>query len=941
MAIKRQGNWLGQQRFDIPHFRALESAIAADIDLLAGNILAGSSPQVVRGFTVKNPTVIGIPAETLSIVVASGVITHPTASEAGTILSVPSTQADEVLNSLLNSKVSGSFQAGAMNYVGLDLTRAADDTTSDVVQFLSADTNQEIPRTVPLARTLDYKIYISTIDFDINSHLLPIAIITTDASNNVTVITDARPMLFRLGSGGNLPSATYSYPWTSRIEAAFSGADKDILSFKDWSSAVMSRLWEVGGGEQWYSPATLRDVKMVRTGLSPMSAFSFAAPTLTYGDIMLLFTNGTGDYNDITPGTATLNDGDCLYVDIDRTQNATLLPAVAARSTLGSGLPYERFVIAWREGANVYTSDAQWPVGTTWDVADIGFSGTVRLNLTPSTGVEGGAASSNLSPAVVAIDANGVAKNTARVGTTPGFQGTGFGAGNNSPGVYGLGSVAGSPGLRGTGTGSSPGVRGDGLETGVVGVGGPSGKIGGDFTGGDNAGGTPGGIGVQAAGGESPGVGGYGARFTGGRGDVTGGAGLFCSGGRGLDGGAGGEVTGGNAAVGGGGAGGVGIQGTGGSGDGAGADGVGVKGISTKNIGVYGQSTSGYGVYSFSTSNDGIYSTTGSITKFGVEAKGAGGAGGSAGGIAIKGVGGNGDGNGDGGHGIEGQGGGKAGSGTDGYGVYGHSSGNHGIVGLSNSTTKAGVYGYNNNANGTGVEGVTEDGDGGYFHADGDGNGVAGTAFGGGAGGSFVAVNDGDAIRAWPQGAGAALKIYGGEIVYDPAPTRYVTVTPTDFVQTLYASDQRLDLSEDPLESKRPLIGNSSTSDAAHGFARVYIPAGATITAVDGVFYSNFDALTPNVSLVVSLGTYSSGGPSANKYAMTNAVSGSEAISPGYTTKSFAPITALTVPSDGYVSCYITMPVTNLTGGPGGIPATVFLQGVRITYRQPLNVPAV
>ena len=65
MAILRQQNWLGQQRLDTPHLRSVESAVAADFDLLAGKILGGDQALVVRGSDLVSSGAVGTVASYL------------------------------------------------------------------------------------------------------------------------------------------------------------------------------------------------------------------------------------------------------------------------------------------------------------------------------------------------------------------------------------------------------------------------------------------------------------------------------------------------------------------------------------------------------------------------------------------------------------------------------------------------------------------------------------------------------------------------------------------------------------------------------------------------------------------------------------------------------------------------------------------------------------
>lgn len=282
MAISRQWNILGQARVDLPHLRAVESAVANDFDVLAGKMLSGKTPIVLKGFTLGSVNSTGISATSLQLNVAGSLIMHFNASEAGTIFSVAENVAAEIL-STTNSKVDGSFVANVINYVGIDLIRSADTSTSDLVEFLDLSSNSETPQTVPLARTLQYKIIISTQNFTVSSNVLPIAEVLTSSTNTVVSITDARRLMFRLGSGGDNPSALSAFSWGNRTENPitytggtldpFIGEDKSITNLKSWMDAMMTTLWEAKGGAAWYSAANRDNVKVL-----------YGQPVLVNGD---------------------------------------------------------------------------------------------------------------------------------------------------------------------------------------------------------------------------------------------------------------------------------------------------------------------------------------------------------------------------------------------------------------------------------------------------------------------------------------------------------------------------------------------------------------------------------------------------------------------------------------------------------------------------------
>lgn len=465
--IERKTNWLGQARVDAPHLRALESSVASDFDLMAGSILAGSQPLVVTGFTLITTGAIGNPASSLQLNVAGGTVLHPLASEHGTIFQAPADRAPETLSST-NPNVSGGFTANQVNYVGLDLIRTADDTTSDLVAFIDASTLLENPKTVPLARTLNYRIVISTTDFASTPVLLPLAKVTTGPTNAVTAIQDARPMAYRLGSGGSVPNIYHAYPWAQgRNEATstdgFSGGDKQIGSLKDWMDAVTTRIWEVGGGEHWYSPTADWNVTMIWTGatFNDGENFEWTGSNLHWKGLKFLFDNSTGYFNTVADqttdnaGQTDLADGDCVYVDLDRTQNATnLVAAKGALTSLGTPtVPGSRYIIAWRSGSSIYTRNWRYAVGTTFQPATTTSTGVVKLLQTP------GAPSA---PVVMNLDANSAITWTATSGSALTVTGAGASAGISSTG----GSTSGN-GLLGTGGGPNGiGVRGIGTGTG-------------------------------------------------------------------------------------------------------------------------------------------------------------------------------------------------------------------------------------------------------------------------------------------------------------------------------------------------------------------------------------------------------------------------------------------------------------------------------------------
>lgn len=281
MAIRRRQQWLSQQRVDVPHLRSIESAVSNDFDELLKSIITGEGQSyVMRGFEINMTGIIGSAASGAQMLVADSAILHGQSRESGTFYVVPSTQTPEILNSTINPRVQGAFTPNAVNYVGIEYERVIDDATTDQIYFWNPSNKTETSKSVPLASILRYKIVITTSIWALN--VLPIAKITTDAANNVVEVTDHRPMLYRLGTGGRAtPNPSYVYPWTDQTPNRnenppsssssainpFRGGDKQLGTMKEWMDAVMTSILEIKGTVFWYSPNVGGSAVNLRTDL--------------------------------------------------------------------------------------------------------------------------------------------------------------------------------------------------------------------------------------------------------------------------------------------------------------------------------------------------------------------------------------------------------------------------------------------------------------------------------------------------------------------------------------------------------------------------------------------------------------------------------------------------------------------------------------------------
>jgi hypothetical protein len=281
MAIQRSGNFLSQQRLDVPWLKSIESGVTFDFDTLVGLSLSNGGPLVLKGLTLNTTGMIGGLPTNLTLNIAGSVMWNYSASESGSIFVIPEDEPVQQLSST-NSNVLGGFVSG-INYVGIDVFKIADPDTTDTVKFIDSDAGVETSQSVPVARTIQYRIVISPQPFSSSKNIVPVAAITVSAGA-ITKIVDARPMMFRLGSGGEFADAASFFTWGGRTENAitmasnsspspFAGEDKSISNLKSWMDSIMTSLWELRGGSAWYSDIYRDHVKLV-----------YGQPVLANGD---------------------------------------------------------------------------------------------------------------------------------------------------------------------------------------------------------------------------------------------------------------------------------------------------------------------------------------------------------------------------------------------------------------------------------------------------------------------------------------------------------------------------------------------------------------------------------------------------------------------------------------------------------------------------------
>lgn len=246
------------QRLDLPDLVAFDAYSAGDWKGFL-EAMVGSKPYLIKGFEVFQPnTLIGNPAGSVDIVLGSSSLWWSTGEEGSFFVSLPGAANKSV-----------TLITDATNYIEMTLT--LDSRAQDARALWDPGANGgaggEFTQVVDTENFLDVEVTRNNTGF--SDDKIPIAKIVVNSSNNVVSITDCRPLLFRLGTGGNTPDPLNSYIWKddpagySRQDTpttmsspsdpnVFRGADKNILSFKEWMDAVMSRLKEIDGGSKWF-----------------------------------------------------------------------------------------------------------------------------------------------------------------------------------------------------------------------------------------------------------------------------------------------------------------------------------------------------------------------------------------------------------------------------------------------------------------------------------------------------------------------------------------------------------------------------------------------------------------------------------------------------------------------------------------------------------------
>lgn len=252
------------ERLDLPDLLSIDSFTAGDFKFFTKALFNDTRPYILRGFDVATPAQ-AIGSQGISINVADSVVFYPGSLAGPFFYGLP--QGNPMSEALVPE-----LKKNATNYVYL--TFDTTDTATDTRAFWDPDANGgtggEFTQDVNTESVLQVNVNVSVASFPDN--VIPICKVVVGPSVIVS-IEDARDLMFRLGTGGispdpfnkynfrPLPSISYTREEPPGIISSalqpnpFQGADKNILSLKEWMDAVMTKLAELGGTNYWYEEA--------------------------------------------------------------------------------------------------------------------------------------------------------------------------------------------------------------------------------------------------------------------------------------------------------------------------------------------------------------------------------------------------------------------------------------------------------------------------------------------------------------------------------------------------------------------------------------------------------------------------------------------------------------------------------------------------------------
>lgn len=373
MAMLQKVRLLPNERLDLSDFNNIENFVCADFKAINKNVWAGDN-YVFSGFLVTgtgtNTLSVGLAGSEAIIGKDDGVL----------YIGAPS----------LSNLITNTLTPSATNYVEITINQNTGGADSRALWDTTAAGGQgaEFSQIVDTYTFLEAKFVINTSNFTGSPQNMKLCEVDVNGSGTITQIRDRRNMFWRLGRAGN---DTYSYVWASRTEppvTQFTGADKDIASFKDMLDAIMTTFKELKASTHWFDnvgvslPALMRNAALshvVPRTTSAMIKWDGANlqitdnnPSPASGDVIAavrLFDSTSNLFLARQDGQAStavipMSDGDVLWVQVPSPLAATTytgLGVIASnyRVSVRGSVPNldTTFWLAYREGSNLYWRD--------------------------------------------------------------------------------------------------------------------------------------------------------------------------------------------------------------------------------------------------------------------------------------------------------------------------------------------------------------------------------------------------------------------------------------------------------------------------------------------------------------------------------------------------------------------------------------------------------
>lgn len=385
MSMLQKVRILGNERLDLPDFDRLSAFACADLKALHKYIWTADN-FVVGGFVAT-----GTGTDTLSVALAGSAAIY--GADDGTVyIGAPTLSALSTTN----------LTPGTTNYVEIviDLDTGGSDSRAFWDQTAAGGTGGEFSQIVDTFTFQEATFSINTSNFTGDADKLAICEVDVNGGGVITAIRDGRNKLYRLGRRGDV---TFDFSWASRTEpatTAFTGADKDIETMKEFIDAVLTTFKEMKGTTYWFEVASVSLIDAFQNAALSVITASGSDSKFTWDGSDLEITDDSGTpadadviaYVRLFGSSATLSltredssgtpitiaDGEVLWIELpdplaNTTYDGTGVTSTDYRVSARASVPVSdtTFWLAYREGSNLYVRGlGELEPGETAEISD-------------------------------------------------------------------------------------------------------------------------------------------------------------------------------------------------------------------------------------------------------------------------------------------------------------------------------------------------------------------------------------------------------------------------------------------------------------------------------------------------------------------------------------------------------------------------------------------